>query len=140
MDDLHIVQVGNVLVSPDIFTEKFQSPYKVIYINYDKNEGIEIRSSIEALENSLDDFNEVFAFNNELMLRAFKLGDNDFRVEEVKKDDFIQSEIKEVIIDEKLITKVKGEKNFSKIKVCVGKNEDEKEIFQYVELVGKEGK
>ena len=74
------------------------------------------------------------------MLRAFKLGDDDFRVEEVKKDDFIQSEIKEVIIDEKLITKVKGEKNFSKIKVCVGKNEDEKEIFQYVELVGKEGK
>ncbi len=124
----------------DIFTEKFQSPYKVIYINYDKNNGIEIRSSIEALENSLDDFHELFAFNNNLMLRAFKLGDDDFRVEEVKKDDFIQSEIKEVIIDEKLITKVKGEKNFSKIKVCVGKNEDEKEIFQYVELVGKEGK
>ncbi len=124
----------------NIFAEKFQSPYKVIYINYDKNEGIEIRSSIEALENSLDDFNEVFAFNNELMLRAFKLGDNDFRVEEVKKDDFSESEIKEVIIDEKLITKVKGEKNFSKIKVCVGKNEDEKEIFQYLELVvGKEG-
>ena len=124
----------------DIFTEKFQSPYKVIYINYDKNNGIEIRSSIEALENSLDDFHELFAFNNNLMLRAFKLGDDDFRVEEVKKDDFIQSEIKEVIIDEKLITKVKGEKNFSKIKVCVGKNEVEKEIFQYVELVGKEGK
>ena len=122
------------------FAKSFNSPYKVIYINYDKNEGIEIRSSIEALENSLDDFNEVFAFNNELMLRAFKLGDDDFRVEEVKKDDFIQSEIKEVIIDEKLITKVKGEKNFSKIKVCVGKNEDEKEIFQYLELVvGKEG-
>ena len=123
----------------NIFSEKFQSPYKVIYINYDKNNGIEIRSSIEALENSLDDFHELFAFNNNLMLRAFKLGDDDFRVEEVKKDDFIQSEIKEVIIDEKLITKVKGEKNFSKIKVCVGKNEDEKEIFQYVELVGKEG-
>ncbi len=122
------------------FAKSFNSPYQVIYINYDKNEGIEIRSSIEALENSLDDFNEVFAFNNELMLRAFKLGDNDFRVEEVKKDDFIQSEIKEVIIDEKLITKVKGEKNFSKIKVCVGKNEDEKEIFQYLELVRKEGK
>ena len=122
------------------FAKSFNSPYQVIYINYDKNEGIEIRSSIEALENSLDDFNEVFAFNNELMLRAFKLGDDDFRVEEVKKDDFIQSEIKEVIIDEKLITKVKGEKNFSKIKVCVGKNEDEKEIFQYLELVvGKEG-
>ncbi len=122
------------------FAKSFNSPYQVIYINYDKNEGIEIRSSIEALENSLDDFNEVFAFNNELMLRAFKLGDNDIRVEEVKKDDFIQSEIKEVIIDEKLITKVKGEKNFGKIKVCVGKNEDEKEIFQYLELVvGKEG-
>lgn len=127
-------------INQNIFTEKFQSPYKVIYINYDKNEGIEIRSTIEALENSLDDFNELFAFNNNLMLRAFKLGDNDFRVEEVKKDDFSQSEIKEVIIDEKLITKVKGEKNFSKIKVCVGKNEDEKEIFQYLELVvGKEG-
>ena len=127
----------------NIFAEKFQSPYKVIYINYDKNEGIEIRSSIEALENSLDDFNEVFAFNNELMLRAFKLGDNDFIVEEVKKDDFIQSEIKEVIIDEKLITKVKGEKNFGKIKVRFGKNKaekDKKEIFQYIELiVGKEG-
>ncbi len=124
----------------DIFTEKFQSPYKVIYINYDKNNGIEIRSSIEALENSLDDFHELFAFNNNLMLRAFKLGDDDFRVEEVKKDDFIQSEIKEVIIDEKLITKVKGEKNFGKIKVCVGKNKDEKKIFQYLELVvGKDG-
>ena len=123
----------------DIFTEKFQSPYKVIYINYDKNEGIEIRSSIEALENSLDDFNEVFAFNNELMLRAFKLGDNDFRVEEVKKDDFSKSEEKYILIDNTLITKVKGEKNFDKIKVCVGKNEDEKEIFQYLELVGKEG-
>ena len=127
-------------INQNIFTEKFQSPYKVIYINYDKNEGIEIRSTIEALENSLDDFNELFAFNNNLMLRAFKLGDNDFRVEEVKKDDFSQSEIKEVIIDEKLITKVKGEKNFGKIKVRVGKNEDEKEIFQYLELVvGKEG-
>ena len=45
----------------DIFTEKFQSPYKVIYINYDKNNGIEIRSSIESLENSLDDFHELFA-------------------------------------------------------------------------------
>ena len=122
------------------FAKSFNSPYKVIYVNYDKNEGIEIRSSIEALENSLDDFNELFAFNNNLMLRAFKLGDNDFRVEEVKKDDFSQSEIKEVIIDEKLITKVKGEKNFGKIKVRVGKNEDEKEIFQYLELVvGKEG-
>ena len=121
------------------FAKSFNSPYKVIYVNYDKNEGIEIRSSIEALENSLDDFNELFAFNNNLMLRAFKLGDNDFRVEEVKKDDFSQSEIKEVIIDEKLITKVKGEKNFGKIKVRVGKNKDEKEIFQYLELVGKEG-
>ncbi len=130
-------------INQNIFTEKFQSPYKVIYINYDKNEGIEIRSSIEALENSLDDFNEVFAFNNELMLRAFKLGDNDFRVEEVKEDDFSESEIKELIIDEKLITKVKGEKNFGKIKVRVGKNKaekDKKEIFQYIELiVGKEG-
>lgn len=125
------------------FAKSFNSPYKVIYINYDKNEGIEIRSSIEALENSLDDFNEVFAFNNELMLRAFKLGDNDFRVEEVKEDDFSESEIKELIIDEKLITKVKGEKNFGKIKVRVGKNKaekDKKEIFQYIELiVGKEG-
>ena len=120
------------------FAKSFNSPYQVIYINYDKNEGIEIRSSIEALENSLDDFNEVFAFNNELMLRAFKLGDNDFRVEEVKKDDFIQSEIKEVIIDEKLITKVKGEKNFSKIKVCVGKNEDEKENNQTLKAMGWE--
>ena len=121
------------------FVKSFNSPYKVIYINYDKNEGIEIRSSIEALENSLDDFNEVFAFNNELMLRAFKLGDNDFRVEEVKKDDFSKSEEKYILIDNTLITKVKGEKNFDKIKVCVGKNEDEKEIFQYLELVGKEG-
>lgn len=125
------------------FAKSFNSPYQVIYINYDKNEGIEIRSSIEALENSLDDFNEVFAFNNELMLRVFKLGDNDFRVEEVKEEDFSESEIKELIIDEKLITKVKGEKNFGKIKVRVGKNKaekDKKEIFQYIELiVGKEG-
>ncbi len=121
------------------FAKSFNSPYKVIYINYDRNDGIEIRSSVEALENSLDDFHELFAFNNNLMLRVFKLGDNDFRVEEVKKDDFSKSEEKYILIDNTLITKVKGEKNFDKIKVCVGKNEDEKEIFQYLELVGKEG-
>ena len=63
----------------------------------------------------------------------------DFTKDKIK---YYLSEIKELIIDEKLITKVKGEKNFGKIKVRVGKNKaekDKKEIFQYIELVGKEG-
>lgn len=119
--------------------KEFKSSYKVIYINYDKNDGIEIRSSIESLENSLDDFNEIFAFNDEKMLRAFKLGEGEFRVEEVKKEDFIESEEKEVFIDKKLITKIIGENKYFKIKVRVGtdKNKSQKEIFQYIDLIGK---
>lgn len=114
------------------FAEKFY----IIYLNYEKINGIEIADSFTSLKNKLDNFQKLFVFDKEKMYTIIKFGTNDYRM---KKTAVIEGIEKEVYLDEKEITKVVGLTNFKKIKVRIAENGD----FQYTGFMtggGESGK
>lgn len=116
-----------------LFNEK---EYNVVYINYEKENGIEVvenqKDAIANLKNNkLDDFYKLYLFNEDMMITVYKFDENDFRYMKVEKSDFNENVIeKEIYLENKDYLKSK------KLKVKIGKKVIEKEEFSIIQYVG----
>ena len=120
-------------------------PYNVVYINYEKKDGIEVVSNkvnaIDKLkENNVDNFYKLYLFNDDKMITVYKFDENDFKYTEVKKEEFEDAIDREYYLDGKVLSN----ENLKRLKVRVGyktgnklKNEEEiKEEVQLVQYIG----
>ena len=116
-----------------LFNEK---EYNVVYINYEKENGIEVvenqKDAIANLKNNkLDDFYKLYLFNEDMMITVYKFDENDFKYTKVEKSDFNENVIeKEIYLENKDYLKSK------KLKVKIGKKVIEKEEFSIIQYVG----
>jgi hypothetical protein len=111
---------------------EFSKSYHVIYINYDKKNGVKIKDSIAELSEDLDSFYELYLFNEEKMIRVFNIDDNEYKYEEVSISE--NYEEKQLLIDNSILTKIDSSLNYDTVKVRVA---DDK--YQYIGLGRKEG-
>lgn len=98
--------------------------YNVVYLNYDKVNGIKILSNLQEL--SLDEkkkFYKVYIFNDEYMLSVYNFGEEEYKYIKISKEDFNEESIKEKYI---YLRDVKEKK----LKIRIG-NIEGKEIVQY---------
>ena len=119
--------------------------YNVVYINYEKKDGIEVVSDkVNAMDelkrNKLNNFYKLYLFNDDKMITVYKFDENDFKYTEVKKEEFEDTIDREYYLDEKVLSNEK----LKRLKVRVGyktenklKNEEEiKEEVQLVQYIG----
>ncbi|MGL6101428.1 MAG: hypothetical protein ACRCZ9_09475 [Fusobacteriaceae bacterium] len=108
------------------FSEK---KHQVIYINYNRADGVKIFDNIgELTSEHLNHFNKIYIFNDEIMITASLFDKGDIRYIETLKDEFCNTENYKEFYLEKC--------SYEKIKVRVGKTKDGRERIQYVELRG----
>lgn len=98
--------------------------YSLIYLNYDKPNGIKVLHSIEELkEEDKIDFYKLYLFNDEYMVTIFNFGAGEYKYNKIEKSDFNAFQEKEIYLNDL----VKEEK----IRVRVGKIGG-KEVVQYI--------
>lgn len=124
---------------------EFSKSYHVIYINYDKKNGVKIKDSIAELSEDLDSFYELYLFNEEKMIRVFNIDDNEYKYEEVSipektveiidgKEIETKSETKVLLIDKNILTKIDDSLDYDVVKVRISN-----EGYQYIGLGRREG-
>ena len=102
--------------------------YSLVYINYDRANGIKILSDLAELsDEEKENFYRIYIFNDSFMMTIYKFGEADYRYTEIKKSDFDR------IIAEKMVylEKVKEKKLAVRIGEVAGK-----EIIQYTRFMG----
>lgn len=115
---------------------RFNDKFDAIVIDYESKDGIAIFR-----ENSNLDFLKSFTpykfylFNDGKMVSGVKLDENEYFIEEIKKEEFTTSKDETLFIDPKEITKVLGHQNEKKLHIRKGiVNEVEK-----IQFIGLEG-
>ncbi|MGL4997822.1 MAG: hypothetical protein ACRC5T_02365 [Cetobacterium sp.] len=109
------------------FSEK---NHQVIYINYNKPNGVKILNNIgELTSEDLNHFNKIYIFNDEIMMTASLFDKGDIKYIETLKDEFENPENYKEFYLEKC--------SYKKIKVRVGKTKNKIEKIQYVQLRGE---
>lgn len=104
--------------------------YNVIYINYEKSNGIKIIYNLSDLtEKEKSNFYKIYIFNDNYMITVYKFAENDFRYIEIKKDDF-----EKIIYEQKNI--YLNEVKEKKIKVRVGEVKIGNEIKECIQYTG----
>ena len=111
--------------------------YNLVYINYEKENGIKIfKNEGNALnllsESDFENFYKIYLFNNNFMKTIYQFGEDDYRYSEVNSEDF----------DEEILIKIKENpdgKKVNRLKVLTGENKiTKKEIVQFLEFLGGE--
>jgi hypothetical protein len=120
----------------------FSKAYNIVCINYDEKNGINIfteEDTKDYLEKNIASFLEtknlkdkikymyrIYIFNEEFMRIIFNFGNNEYRYNEVLKNDFKESHIKYIYS--------KDPQNPKRLKVRVGilNNEEKRETIQYI--------
>lgn len=98
--------------------------YSLIYLNYDKPNGIKVLYGIEELkEEDKIDFYKLYLFNDKCMVTIFNFGAGEYKYSKIEKSDFNAFQEKEIYLNDL----VKEEK----IRVRVGKIGG-KEVVQYI--------
>lgn len=104
--------------------------HQVIYINYNRPDGIKILNNIKELSSGdLNHFNKIYVFNNEIMLTTSLFDKGDMRYTETLKEEFENSENYKEFYLEKCA--------YKKLRVRIGKTKDGIEKTQYIELRGE---
>lgn len=113
--------------------EKIKSDsYNVVYLNYDKANGIKILYNLESLsQDEKENFYRMYIFNDEYMMTVYNFGENEYKYTKILKEDFEKDSIreKEIYLMENKDIKEK------KLKVRLG-NIEGRESLQYLDFIG----
>lgn len=117
----------------DITDEK---KYNLVYINYDRVNGIKVLSNIiELTEEEKNNFYRIYIFNDDYMVTIFNFGRENLKYNKIKKEDFDNYSEKYIYLE----TNKKELKN-KRLKVRVGnlKIDNSREAIQYIDFIGGE--
>ena len=117
--------------------------YNLVYINYEKENGIKIfKNEGNALnllsESDFANFYKIYIFNNNFMKTIYQFGEDDYRYSEVNSEDFDENtkKFREILIK---IKENPDGKKVNCLKVLTGENKiTKKEIVQFLEFLGGE--
>ena len=117
--------------------------YNLVYINYEKENGIKIfKNEGNALnllsESDFENFYKIYIFNNNFMKTIYQFGEDDYRYSEVNSEEFIENtkKFREILIK---IKENPDEKKVNRLKVLTGENKiTKKEMVQFLEFLGGE--
>ena len=117
--------------------------YNLVYINYEKENGIKIfKNEGNALnllsESDFENFYKIYLFNNNFMKTIYQFGEDDYRYSEVNSEDFDENtkKFREILIK---IKENPDEKKVNRLKVLIGENKiTKKEMVQFLEFLGGE--
>ena len=135
----------------DIKKLEISKPYNLIYLDYNKEEGIKIfkqnsNKDIDSLsEEDLKNMYKLYIFNNDSMLTVYNFGD-EYKYSRIDKEDFKEESdeknIKYIYLKESDKEKYKDKTKAlnERIKVRIGrlKTKTEREVVQYIEYIGGE--
>ena len=133
----------------DIKKLEISKPYNLIYLDYNKEEGIKIfkqnsNKDINSLsEEDLKNMYKLYIFNNDSMLTVYNFGD-EYKYSRIDKEDFKEESdeknIKYIYLKESDKEKYKDKTKAlnERIKVRIGrlKTKTEREVVQYIEYIG----
>ncbi|WP_294706373.1 hypothetical protein [uncultured Fusobacterium sp.] len=114
----------------DITDEK---KYNLVYINYDRANGIKVLSNIiELTKEEKNNFYRIYIFNDDYMVTIFNFGKENLKYNKIKKEDFDNYSEKYIYLE----TNKKELKN-KRLKVRVGnlKEDNSREVVQYIDFV-----
>ena len=117
--------------------------YNLVYINYEKENGIKVfKNEGNALnllsESDFENFYKIYLFNNNFMKTIYQFGEDDYRYSEVNSEDFDENtkKFREILIK---IKENPDGKKVNRLKVLTGENKiTKKEIVQFLEFLGGE--
>ena len=117
--------------------------YNLVYINYEKENGIKVfKNEGNALnllsESDFKNFYKIYLFNNNFMKTIYQFGEDDYRYSEVNLEEFDENtkKFREILIE---IKENSGKKKINRLKVLTGENKiTKKEIVQFLEFLGGE--
>lgn len=131
----------------DIKKLEISKPYNLIYLDYNKEEGIKIfkekaNKDINSLsEEDLKNMYKLYIFNDDSMLTVYNFGD-EYRYSRIDKDDIEEVATKYIYLKEKSKEEYKKKEKavHERIKVRIGrlKTKTEREVVQYMEYIGGE--
>lgn len=137
----------------DIKKLEISKPYNLIYLDYNKENGIKIfkkndkdKRDINTLsDDDLKNMYKLYIFNNDSMLTIYNFGD-EYRYSRIDKEDFKEESdeknIKYIYLKESDKEKYKDKTKAlnERIKVRIGrlKTKTEREVVQYIEYIGGE--
>ena len=137
----------------DIKKLEISKPYNLIYLDYNKENGIKIfkkndkdKRDINTLsDDDLKNMYKLYIFNNDSMLTVYNFGDQ-YRYSRIDKEDFKEESdeknIKYIYLKESDKEKYKDKTKAlnERIKVRIGrlKTKTEREVVQYIEYIGGE--
>ena len=117
--------------------------YNLVYINYEKENGIKVfKNEGNALnllsESDFENFCKIYIFNNNFMKTIYQFGEDDYRYSEVNSEEFIENtkKFREILIE---LKDDQDKKEYNRLKVLTGENKiTKKEIVQFLEFLGGE--
>ena len=117
--------------------------YNLVYINYEKENGIKIfKNEGNALnllsESDFENFYKIYIFNNNFMKTIYQFGEDDYRYSEVNSEDFDENtkKFREILIE---LKDDQDKKEYNRLKVLTGENKiTKKEMVQFLEFLGGE--
>jgi len=117
--------------------------YNLVYINYEKENGIKVfKNEGNALnllsESDFKNFYKIYLFNNNFMKTIYQFGEDDYRYSEVNSEEFVENtkKVREILIE---IKENPDGKKVNRLKVLTGENKiTKKEIVQFLEFLGGE--
>ena len=137
----------------DIKKLEISKPYNLIYLDYNKENGIKIfkkndkdKRDINTLsDDDLKNMYKLYIFNNDSMITVYNFGD-EYRYSRIDKEDFKEESdeknIKYIYLKESDKEKYKDKTKSlnERIKVRIGrlKTKTEREVVQYIEYIGGE--
>ena len=117
--------------------------YNIVYMNYEKEKGIEKvvnkeNAWKELKNNNLNDFYKLYLFNDDRMITVYKFDKNNFQYTEMKKEYFLKkeetSEIdiieREYYLSDDVVSKLKVRIGY------IGDKENKIQTMQYVVFIG----
>ncbi len=113
-----------------------EKKYNLVYINYDRANGIKVLSNIiELTEEEKNNFYRIYIFNDDYMVTIFNFGRENLKYNKIKKEDFDNYSEKYIYLE----TNKKELKN-KRLKVRVGnlKIDNSREAIQYIDFIGGE--
>lgn len=147
-----MIELQNIKLE-DIKKLEISKPYNLIYLDYNKENGIKIfkkndkdKRDINTLsDDDLKNMYKLYIFNNDSMITVYNFGD-EYRYSRIDKEDFKEESdeknIKYIYLKESDKEKYKDKTKAlnERIKVRIGrlKTKTEREVVQYIEYIGGE--